>query len=450
MNSLTELKRHKVLVVGLGRSGMSVVRFLSKHGVNFSVVDKRINCEGLEEIKVHFPDIETYSGFESEVFEKFSVLVLSPGVALEDPAIHAAKCKGAVLIGDIELFSWVVNKPVLAVTGTNGKSTVVAMLGEIGNYANKCIKTCGNFGDPVLDFVDADNIDAFAVELSSFQLETTFHLRSVAACVLNISEDHMDRYFDLNDYIAVKQTVYHLSDCFVVNRNDKNTWPRKVSNKNKIVYFAKDEPLQKDVFGLSLKQGRMHLMLGDKSIMDASNLKVVGIQNAANTLAAIAMAREIGIEVDTSRRAMEMFSGLPHRVEFVCKNEGVSWFNDSKGTNVGATVTAVKGMAAPVVLIAGGEGKGADFTPLTLAAKECIKAAVLIGRDASKIADSLGKVNVPVMYASTMNEAVKAAKGLAVEGDVVLLSPACASFDMFRNFEERGEIFVREVLQEVA
>ncbi len=450
MKSLIELRKRTILIVGLGRSGMSVVHFLSKNKIEFSVVENRESCVGIDEVRKNYPNVKIHVGFCQALFERFDVLIISPGISLRDPAIEAADQKGALLIGDIEIFSWVVNKPVIAVTGTNGKSSVVAMLGEIGNYSGRNIQVCGNFGDPVLEFVENEKVDVFVVELSSFQLETTYNLRSVAACILNISEDHMDRYADMHEYIDVKHRIYSQTDCFVVNRNDKNTWPRIHFKKSKIIYFSEDEPLQKNVFGLLRKQKRILLMLGNQVIMQADDLKVIGVHNAANALVAIALAREVNLPIDVSRQALQGFTGLRHRVEYVCEKMGVRWFNDSKGTNVGATVNAVKGMAAPVVLIAGGEGKGADFSPLIKVAKKCMKAAVLIGRDASEVAESLSKANVPVMYASTMNEAVNAAKDLAVKGDIVLLSPACASFDMFKNFEERGEIFIKEVMKAVA
>ncbi len=304
-----------------------------------------------------------YNDFEEKLFAGFDVLILSPGISAHEPAVLAAVKKGAWLIGDIEIFSWVVKKPVIAITGSNGKSTVVAMVGEICKGAGRNTKICGNFGDPALDHVDDATIDLFVLELSSFQLEATHSLSTMVSCVLNISEDHMDRYNALQEYIVAKQKIYNRSDCLLVNRSDKNTWPSSSrQTSTKIVYFAEDEPLQKDVFGIAVGEGIMHLMLGDQVLMAASMLKVVGRHNAINALVAIAIGREIGIALATMVEALEKFDGLPHRVEFVCEKNGIRWFNDSKGTNVGATVKAIKGLGTPIVLIAGGEGKGADFS----------------------------------------------------------------------------------------
>ena len=260
----------------------------------------------------------------------------------------------------------------------------------------------------------------------------------------------MDRYAGLKEYIEAKQRIYANASCIVVNRDDKRTWPIVNDTTTRTVYFGEGEPLQKNVFGVAEVAGVEHLMLGEQSLMPVADLKVAGSQNVANALAALALGREAGFSLPQMANGLRSFAGLPHRVEFVVERQGVRWFNDSKGTNVGATVKAVEGLRAPVVLIAGGVGQGADFSPLAKIAAQHLKAAVLIGRDANQIAAVLRQVGVPAMFASTMAEAVCDASDLAIAGDVVLLSPACASFDMFRSYEERGEIFVKEVMREVA
>ncbi len=450
MKNIPALQGKSILIVGLGKSGLSIARYLSRKGLDFSVADSREKPPGVSEIKSILPLCDVHKGFKEKLFCKYDVLIVSPGVSINEPAIVAAKKNNAVVIGDIELFAWEVNKPVVSVTGSNGKSTVVSMLGEMGEKAGLKVKVCGNYGDPALDFVDDSSIDMFILELSSFQLETTYSLHSTAASILNISEDHMDRYTDIKAYIEAKQKIYENADCLVVNRGDKRAWPTQKILGEKKVYFAEDEPLQKDVFGLAIVEGHRCLMLGDLVLMRVEKLKVPGVHNAINALAAIALGCAAKLEMQSMIDALKEFTGLPHRVEFVCEAGGVKWFNDSKGTNVGATVKAVTGLISPVVLIAGGVGKGTDFQPLADVAEQSIKAAVLIGRDAALIAAALGDSGVPVMFASTMGEAVKIASSLSISGDVVLLSPACASFDMFKSFEERGEIFVKEVMREVA
>lgn len=439
-----------ILIVGLGKTGVSVARYLRKRGLRFAVADSRESPPGLTDFLAEFPGVSVENRFEEKHFRKFQVLIVSPGVAVSEPAIVGAVKAGAEVIGDIELFAQAVSKPVLAVTGSNGKSTVVSMLGAMANAAGVTAKICGNFGDPVLDFADDSLIDLYILELSSFQLETLYSLKPTAACILNISEDHMDRYAGLKEYIEAKQRIYANASCIVVNRDDKRTWPIVNDTTTRTVYFGEGEPLQKNVFGVAEVAGVEHLMLGEQSLMPVADLKVAGSQNVANALAALALGREAGFSLPQMANGLRSFAGLPHRVEFVVERKGVRWFNDSKGTNVGATVKAVEGLRAPVVLIAGGVGKGADFSPLAKIAAQHLKAAVLIGRDANQIAEVLRQVGVPVMFASTMAEAVCDASDLAIAGDVVLLSPACASFDMFRSYEERGEIFVKEVMREVA
>ncbi|MCB1754303.1 MAG: UDP-N-acetylmuramoyl-L-alanine--D-glutamate ligase [Gammaproteobacteria bacterium] len=450
MSTLTELQNKSVLVVGLGKSGLSVARYLNRHAVPFAVADNRQNPPGIAEIRTRFPDVRVFNEFDAEVFGGFDVLVVSPGLSLDEPAIKAALKKGRQVIGDIELFAWSVTRPVVSVTGSNGKSTVVAMLGAMAEASGVKAKVCGNFGDPALDSLDDAAISLYILELSSFQLETTDSLKSQVACILNISEDHMDRYTSMAEYIAAKQKVFDNASCLVINHDDRKTWPVKNSAVRETVFFTNGVPERGDMFGISLIDGQTCLMLGEERLMPVSDLKVVGRHNALNALAALAIGRQAGLAIKDMIAALKVFNGLPHRVQFVSESNGVRWINDSKGTNVDATVQAVKGLNAPVILIAGGVGKGADFSPLGVVANQHIKAAVLIGRDAALIAEVLGRTGVPVMFASTMAEAVENAASLAVAGDVVLLSPACASFDMFKNFEERGDIFVREVMREVA
>lgn len=444
------LKDKSVLIVGLGKTGLSVARYLKTHGISFSAADGHADSDGVKRVVSLYPDVTVLESFEEKQFSGFDVLIVSPGVPLTHPAVQAAKAKGAMIIGDIELFAQVVTKPVIAITGSNGKSTVVAMIGCMADQAGVKACVCGNFGLPVLDLVDDSSIDFYILELSSFQLETTFSLKAEAACILNISEDHLDRYIGVQEYVDAKQKIYENASALIVNRSDQRTWPRNSYPDADIVYFADDEPVEKSVFGLSRSTGEVCLMLGTQKLLAFSEMQVPGEHNAVNALAAIALGQRIELSMSDMLEGLKRFSGLPHRVQFVREKKGVRWFNDSKGTNVGATVRAIEGLDAPVVLIAGGVGKGADFSPLALVASQYLKAAVLIGRDATLIADALANTGVPVMFASTLAEAVSNADSLAISGDVVLFSPACSSFDMFKNFEERGEVYIKEVMRDVA
>ena len=443
-------KGKSVLIVGLGKTGLSVARYLHGQGAEFSAVDAKPDSEGLAAVRREFPEVKLVDGFNGDLFSAFDVLIVSPGVPISDPAIRAASENGALILGDIELFARVVRKPVLAITGSNGKSTVVAMIGSMANQAgvNACV--CGNFGQPVLDCLGDESIDFYVLELSSFQLETTWSLEPVAACILNVSEDHLDRYSGIQEYVSAKQKIYDNARTLVVNRSDQRTWPQKENKNADVVYFADDAPLQKDVFGIDRRTEETWLVRGEQRLLPLSALRIAGEHNAVNALAAIALGDTVGLSMQDMLEGMRRFEGLRHRVQFVREKQGVRWYNDSKGTNVGATVSAVEGLDAPVVLIAGGVGKGADFSPLARIASNHIKAAVLIGRDAALIAESLAETGVPVMFASTLAEAVSNADSLAIRGDVVLFSPACASFDMFKNFEERGEVFIKEVMGDAA
>jgi len=432
------------LVVGLGVTGLSVVRYLHGLGESMIVVDSRDIPPAINEFKQAFGSVPLYTGkFDKKLFINAQRIVVSPGIPLSDPALQQARDHGIEITGDVDLFAHEVDAPVVAITGSNGKSTVTTLLKSMAEKAGINAAAGGNLGVPVLDMLDHAN-ELYVLELSSFQLETLQRLPMAAAVVLNVSPDHMDRYADLNAYAMAKQVIYENAACAVVNRDDALV-SRMPSHHQRVVGFCLHEPADGD-FGLCVRAGEEHLCYGDQLLLKASELKIRGRHNQANALAALALGVSIDLPMHVMLEALRAFTGLPHRSQWVAEINSVSWYNDSKGTNVGATLAAIEGLPGKHVLIAGGQSKGADFGPLRSAAERKLRAIVLIGEDADKIARSLDE-SVPVRFAADMSEAVRMAADFAQPGDNVLLSPACASFDMFRGFEDRGEAFIKAVAE---
>lgn len=433
-----------ILVVGLGQTGLSVVRHLRGRGQDVVVVDSREHPPGLDELRTRYPEVPVYTGtFDEALFIGAQQLIVSPGVPLSEQAIMSAVKGGVEAVGDIELFAREVNAPVIAITGSNGKSTVTALVGEMARQAGFEVAVGGNIGTPALELLKR-KVDLYVLELSSFQLEAVQSLKPVAATVLNVSPDHMDRYTDLQHYMNVKQHIYHNCKHAIINCDDAHV--KKMRNGHERVSgFTLGEPAIGD-FGLRVFEGQSWLCKGGKKLVLENELKLGGRHNTANALAALALGEAAGLDMDDMLATLKTFGGLPHRTQWVREIDGVNWYNDSKGTNVGATLAAIEGMMVKnkLILIAGGLGKGADFSPLRDAVKNKVRLVVLIGEDAPKIEQALQDV-VPVMFATGMEEAVRIADDLSHVGDAVLLSPACASFDMFRGFEHRGEVFIRAV-----
>lgn len=430
------------LVVGLGMTGLSVVRHLHKLGEAMVVVDSRDIPPALTEFKESFSDIPLHTGkFDSKLFTHAQRIVVSPGLPLSDPALQQARDNGVEITGDIDLFAHEVDAPVVAITGSNGKSTVTTLLALMAEKAGVKVAAGGNIGLPVLDMLN-DSKELYVLELSSFQLETLNHLPMAAAVVLNVSPDHMDRYTDVNAYAMSKQAIYGNAAHAVINRDD--AFVRKMlSHYNNVVGFTLNQPSAGD-FGLCEKDGEQYLCTGNDLLLKTAELKIRGQHNYANALAALALGSSINLPMKAMLDALKQFQGLEHRTQWVAEINGVNWFNDSKGTNVGATLAAIEGLPGKHVLIAGGQGKGADFLPLRNIAEQRLRAVVLIGEDAKLIAQAIDRV-VPVKFASDMYEAVRLAADFAEQGDNVLLSPACASFDMFKGFAHRGEVFIKAV-----
>jgi len=449
------MKQHKdksVLVLGLGETGLSMVRWLSAQSAHLRVADSRSAPPGLAEVGQYVPAGQIYCGnFNDALFDGIELIAISPGVPLRDPAVARAVARGVAVVGDIELFAQSLpkdNRPhILAITGANGKTTVTSMVEHLCKAAGKDAVAAGNISPAVLDVVlerGVNQPEVWVLELSSFQLETTYNLNADAATVLNISEDHLDRYADIDEYSAAKARIFSGCGVQVLNRDDERSM--SMARKDcKIITFGLNSPDTASDFGIERAEGEIWLMQGKKRLLKASELQVAGMHNVANALAALALSRAIDFPMRTLLDALRSFKGLPHRVERVAEIDGITYYDDSKGTNVGATIAALQGLGCKAVLIAGGDGKGQDFTPLKPVVAQHARAVVLIGRDAPLIAAALNGCGVDVLCAEDMRDAVRLATRLAQSGDAVLLSPACASFDMFRNYEHRAEVFVEAV-----
>ncbi|MFT5116549.1 MAG: UDP-N-acetylmuramoylalanine--D-glutamate ligase [Kiritimatiellia bacterium] len=431
------------IVIGLGLTGLSAARFLQKKNVRFMVMDSRQTPPNVEMFKQEFADVTLITGgLNSELLAAASEIVISPGLSLKMPELQAAIAAGVSIVGDIELFARVVDKPVIAITGSNAKSTVTTVVGEMASAAGFTPGIGGNLGVPVLELLENPKFDFFVLELSSFQLESTFSLKAKVATVLNISLDHMDRYDSLASYHQVKQRVYRHAEQLVINRQDFLTHPPLAKDAT-VLSFGNDRP-DINSFGLVSSPEGDYLAYQFKKLMPVSELLIKGKHNHVNALAALALGFAAGFDMPSMLATLRQYKGLPHRCEHVATIDGVSYINDSKGTNVGATLAALDGFSTGkenIILIAGGDAKGADFSPLIAIVKQCVRHLVLIGQDAEKIQLVLQDVT-ECERVSSLQHAVSKAKQYAQEGDVVLLSPACASFDMFSGFEDRGEQFI--------
>ncbi len=438
------------VIVGLGVTGLSAARFLQRQHMPFMVMDSRENPPGLDEFKQSFPDVTLRLGqFDSSILNQANEIVLSPGISLKTPEIVNAVSEGADIIGDVELFAREVKRPVVAITGSNAKTTVTSLVGQMAVDAGVNVAIGGNIGKPVLDLLE-ENADLYVLELSSFQLETTFSLKAKVATVLNISADHMDRYNSLADYHHAKQKIYFGAETVVTNRADPLTQPPLAQGVTALS-FGLDKP-DRHAFGVMQKDGIDFLAHEFKPLLSAKSLQLRGQHNTANCLAALAIGYAAGLPTDSMLTTLQQFEGLPHRCQWVSSINGVDYINDSKATNVGATLAALDGLSEGsrnIILIAGGDGKGADFSALKQIVEKTVRLIILIGRDAKEI-DVVVNDIVDVLYADTLQKAVLLAKENAQPGNIVLLSPACASFDMFSSYEERGNQFIDAVKREAA
>ena len=398
------------------------------------------------------PQVELRCGaFQDELYEGVEFIAISPGVPLAEPLVQSAMRRGIPVVGDIELFAQCLpqqKRPkIIAITGSNGKTTVISMVGEMCRVAGLDTQVAGNISPAVLDAWlqrGTRQPAVWVLELSSFQLETTSSLNADAATVLNITEDHLDRYADMQAYAAAKARIFRGTGVQALNRDDACSMGMALPGRAQVTFGLGAARGEYD-WGIERNGSELWLMQGARRVLNAAELQVAGAHNVANALAALALCRAIDLPLAPLLAALRAFKGLPHRVQFVAEIAQIIYYDDSKGTNVGATVAALLGLGRPAVLIAGGDGKGQDFTPLKSAVAQYARAVVLIGRDAHQIEAALQGCGVPLVHARDMAAAVRDAAALARAGDVVLLSPACASFDMFRNYAHRAEVFVAAV-----
>ncbi|TAK72478.1 MAG: UDP-N-acetylmuramoyl-L-alanine--D-glutamate ligase [Gammaproteobacteria bacterium] len=436
------------VIVGLGATGFACARYLKAQGIPMAIIDTRSNPPQLAALQKDYPDVSVaLGGFDTTLLERAAKIILSPGISLREPAIAAQIKRGTPVVGDIELFAQAINQPVIAITGTNAKSTVTTLVGQMVAAAGCHVQVGGNLGVPALDLISKDKvIDVFVLELSSFQLETTYSLQPHVATVLNVTPDHMDRYQDLAEYQQAKHRVYQHCHTAVCNRDDPLTDYTDASLRRKL-YFTMDKPQQNE-FGLLTREGEVYLAYEDEPLLAVAELPVAGKHYQANALASLAISRGFGLPFTPMLQTLREFKGLPHRCQLVRERDGVKWYNDSKGTNVGATQAAILGLGSDIsgklILIAGGVGKNADFSPLVPVMEKYARHVVLIGEAAPELARVIGN-RIPTSFARTMEEAVQQAAEAARANDSVLLSPACASFDMFKHYEHRGEVFMEVV-----
>ncbi len=440
------------LVAGLGKTGHSIARYLCRRNKSFVVFDTRKAPAGVVEFHAEFPGVDVFLGeIPIPIYERLTAIIASPGVALDEPSIQRAIDMGIPVMGDIECLAREVHAPIIAITGTNGKSTVTTLVGEMAKAAGLTVAVAGNIGLPVLDLLD-DGIqyDLWVLELSSFQLDLTDSLAPIAATILNVTPDHLDRHHTLDAYVKAKQRVYRQAEFLLYNRDDQLTLPADNQRKTGAIVnnFGLNEPTGSQ-WGLKTTVDNVCCLAdGQTSLLPVDAMRIKGRHNWANAMAACALAQVAGIGHNHMINVLQRFPGLPHRSQWLRAIDEVDWINDSKGTNIGATMSAISGiggaMQGKIILIAGGQGKGADFTELRKPMADYVRSVVLIGEDADKMEQALTDV-VHVLRASSLDEAVIAAKLEARPGDVVLLSPACASLDMFRDFNHRGDVFAAAV-----
>ena len=434
------------IVVGLGKSGMSLVRFLAQQGVRFAVADTRANPPELATLQRDYPQVEVRCGeLDVEFLCRATELYVSPGLALATPALQQAAARGVQMSGDIELFARHAKAPIVAITGSNAKSTVTTLVGEMAKAAGKKVAVGGNLGTPALDLL-ADDVELYVMELSSFQLETTHLLNAEVATCLNVSEDHMDRYSGMQTYHLAKHRIFRGARQVVVNRDDALSRPL-VADQLPCWTFGLGKPDFRG-FGLIEEAGDKCLAFQFDALLPVRELKIRGAHNQSNALAALALGHAVGLPFAAMLEALKHFTGLAHRCQWVGELRGAHYYDDSKATNVGAALAAIEGLGADIngklLLIAGGDGKGADFSALRVPVAHYCRAVVLLGRDAARLAEALDGAAVQVRV-NSLEEAVAQCAALAQPGDAVLLSPACASLDMFKNFEERGRLFAQAV-----
>lgn len=438
------------IVVGLGKSGMSLVRYLASQKASFAVVDTRSNPPELARLKVEYPELDVHCGeLDVNFLCRAKTLFVSPGLDLKTPALQEAARRGVVLSGDIDLFSHVAKAPIVAITGSNGKSTVTTLVGEMAKAAGKKVAVGGNLGEAALNLLSED-VELYVLELSSFQLESCQHLNAEVATLLNISEDHMDRYVGIKEYIEAKQRIFIGAKHCVINVDDCYSSPFEWSGNLADCYSFSVKSQADDFLGFKLMSlhGEIWIVFNNQPLLPIEKMKIKGLHNYANAMAALALGHAAGLSFERMISALVDFKGLEHRCEWVASIDNVNYYNDSKATNVGASLAAIDGLGGDItgklILIAGGDGKGADFSSLKDPIGKFCRAVVLMGRDA-KLIEQVLPSTVQRIYVDSIEQAVKESALLAQKNDAVLLAPACASWDMFNGFEARGYSFKEAV-----
>ncbi|MDT8311681.1 MAG: UDP-N-acetylmuramoyl-L-alanine--D-glutamate ligase [Methylophaga sp.] len=442
---MANVQHKNCVIVGLGQTGLSCAQFLCGKGAAVAVMDTRKLPPALHTLQQDHPEVLVHTGSLSvEWLQHADQIILSPGVDPRLPELQAAASAGIEMIGDIELFARYADAPVIAITGSNGKSTVTTLISLMAKFAGHKVATGGNIGTPALDLLDETPVDFYVLELSSFQLETVNSLNAFAAVVLNISPDHLDRYNSVGDYQQAKQRIYQGNGVMVINRDDPIVAAMADPNRQTIGFGLKQHDEQD--FVVRLIDGQSWLCEGQYELMPVKDMKIAGQHNIANALAALTLGSVMGLPMHTMLSALREFKGLPHRCRLVRERRGVRWYNDSKATNVGATIAAIEGFAdnGEMILILGGVGKGQDFAALTPVLKAHVYATILIGEAADEIA-AIVPSTVITETVDSIKSAVNLAAHLAKEGMQILLSPACASFDMFLSYVDRGQQFEQAV-----
>lgn len=443
-----QLKNKNVVILGAGITGLSCARYLKNNNIAFALNDSRKQPVDPISFAAEFSEASLYLGqWQQRVINQADVLIVSPGIDLNTPDIAQSINSKTDVLGDVELYCRVTNVPTIAVTGSNGKSTVVSLLAYLGEALGYQTQLGGNIGVPVLDTI-AKQPDFLILELSSFQLETLNSMKALSATVLNLCDDHLDRHETMKNYQNIKQKIYQQSNVAVVNRDDDKTAVPTNTVVDTVLSFGSDQPSDKH-FGLKACADGYYLMQGHEALIAVNQLPIAGLHNAMNCLAALALGSAAGWSIPAMVAALPQFKGLAHRCQTVVSTDGVLWVNDSKATNVGATLAAINGFAvnkipnSDLYLIAGGDAKGADLSALSPVLKQNIKQMVTLGKDGDKLACLMPNT----IKVSNLTEAVKAISECTKPGDIVLLSPACASIDMFKNYAERGLAFEQAVQQ---
>jgi len=436
---------YDAVIVGLGKTGLSCFRYLSNQGLNVAITDSREEPPELLELKAEFESASVYLGqINEQVLLASDQIILSPGVSLDNKSIKLSIENNIPVFGDIELFCQKAQAPIIAVSGSNGKSTVTTIVAEMTRLAGLKTYVGGNIGIPALDLLSDSTPDLYVLELSSFQLETTYSLNAHASVVLNVSPDHMDRYSSFKDYVNTKKRIYSGQGLMVLNK-DEEYIHSIIDSKRDTIYFSLGAP-EGENFGLINHNNEVWLSQGNEKIINKNQLKIKGEHNISNALAAMALAGAVNVPTNIMADVLKNFTGLEHRCQLVREIDNVSWYNDSKATNVGACIASITGLCelGNIILIAGGDSKGADLSGLNPIVKKYIKRVFLFGIDANKLADVMGS-DVDKEFVNNMNEAVKGASKIADPDDIVLLAPACSSLDMYKNYQQRGDAFISAI-----